>query len=83
MSAWQIAAWSAGRCFGVEYMGARQVVTVDTEAGRLRVRTSNSQRASIGEQVGLAFDSSQIILFDPLSELALPSALFEADALHG
>ncbi len=72
-----------GQVFGVEYMGARQVVTVDTKAGRLRVRTSNSQRASIGEQVGLAFDSSQIILFDPLSEMALPSALFETDALYG
>ena len=72
-----------GEVFGVEYMGARQVVTVDTEAGRLRVRTANSQRAAIGEQVGLAFDPGQIILFDPLSERALPSALFERRLAHG
>ncbi|MFL5333713.1 MAG: ABC transporter ATP-binding protein [Geminicoccaceae bacterium] len=72
-----------GEVFGVEYMGARQVVTVDTEAGRLRVRTSNTQRASIGEQVGLAFDPGQIILFDPSSERALPSALFEREIAFG
>ncbi len=72
-----------GEVFGVEYMGARQVVTVDTEAGRLRVRTTNSQRATVGEHVGLAFDPGQIILFDPSSERALPSALFEADGQHG
>ena len=66
-----------GEVFGVEYMGARQVVTVDTEAGRLRVRTANSQRAAVGERVGLAFDPGQIVLFDAASERALPSALFE------
>ena len=71
-----------GEVFGVEYMGARQVVTVDTEAGRLRVRTPNSQRATVGERVGLAFDPEQIILFDAATERALPSALF-AEAGHG
>ena len=72
-----------GEVFGVEYMGARQVVTVDTEAGRLRVRTANSQRASVGERVGLAFDPGQIVLFDPTSERALPSDLFERGSAHG
>ena len=69
-----------GEVFGVEYMGARQVITVDTEAGRLRVRTGNAQRATIGETVGLAFDPGQIILFDPTDQRALPSALFEEAA---
>jgi multiple sugar transport system ATP-binding protein len=72
-----------GEVFGVEYMGARQVVTVDTEAGRLRVRTPNSQRAVIGERVGLAFDPDQIIVFDRGSERALPSVLFERELGHG
>ncbi|MFZ1426952.1 MAG: ABC transporter ATP-binding protein [Geminicoccaceae bacterium] len=72
-----------GEVFGVEYMGARQVITVDTAAGRLRLRTANSQTATVGEQVGLAFDPGQIILFDPASERALPSALFEPEAGHG
>jgi multiple sugar transport system ATP-binding protein len=72
-----------GEVFGVEYMGARQVITVDTAAGRLRVRASNSQHATIGEHVGVAFDTGQIILFDPRSERALPSVLFEAETGHG
>jgi multiple sugar transport system ATP-binding protein len=76
------AAGVRGEVFGVEYMGARQIVTVDTEAGRLRVRTPNSQRAAIGDRVGLAFDPEQIVLFDPATEKALPSRLF-ADAVHG
>ena len=77
------AAGIRGEVFGVEYMGARQVVTVDTEAGRLRVRTTNTQRATVGERVGLAFDPEQIVLFDPASERALPSTLFEREVLHG
>src|SRR5215475_4071242 len=36
------AATFRGRVFGVEYMGARQLVTVDTSAGRLRVRAANT-----------------------------------------
>jgi multiple sugar transport system ATP-binding protein len=72
-----------GKVFGVEYMGARQVVTVDTEAGRLRVRTANTQRAAVGERVGLAFDPEQIVLFDPATERALPSARFAREAAHG
>ena len=40
-------------------------------------------RQPVREQVGLDFDPSQIILFDPLSERALPSALFEARVGHG
>ena len=40
-----------GEVFGVEYMGARQVITVDTAAGRLRLRTSNNQIATVGEDL--------------------------------
>jgi multiple sugar transport system ATP-binding protein len=72
-----------GEVFGVEYMGARQIVTLDTPAGRVRVRTPNSQRASIGEQVGLAFDPRHVVLFDPASERALPSGLSAEAAGHG
>ena len=71
-----------GEVFGVEYMGARQVVTIDTEAGRLRLRAPNSQRATVGERVGLSFDPEQIVLFDAATERALPSALF-AEVGHG
>ncbi len=72
-----------GRVFAVEYMGARQMVTVDTEAGRLRVRTPNTVRVRDGETVGLDFDADRLIVFDPESDLAVPSALFEQPVVGG
>ena len=66
-----------GRVFAAEYMGARQLVTVDTEAGRVRVRTPNTVRVAAGETVGLAFDPERLIVFDPVSDKAVPSALFD------
>ena len=71
-----------GRVFGVEYMGARQLVTVDTEAGRLRVRAPNTVKVGYGETVGLTFDAERVVLFDPVSDRAVASTLFE-EAGHG
>jgi multiple sugar transport system ATP-binding protein len=63
-----------GAVFGVEYMGSHQIVTVDTEAGRLRLRADNRARPNLGETVGLAFDTDGLVLFDPASGRALASA---------
>jgi len=71
-----------GRVFAVEYMGARQLVTVDTEAGRVRVRAPNTVKVAPGETVGLAFDPERVVVFDPESGRAQHSALFE-EASHG
>ena len=71
-----------GRVFGVEYMGARQLVTVDTEAGRLRVRAPNTVKVGYGETIGLSFDPERVVLFDPVSDRAVASTLFE-EANHG
>jgi multiple sugar transport system ATP-binding protein len=67
-----------GRVFAVEYMGARQLITVDTAAGRLRVRAPNTVRVSDGETVGLALDPERIVVFDPATDRALPSALYDS-----
>jgi multiple sugar transport system ATP-binding protein len=72
-----------GEVYGVEYMGARQIVTVDTPVGRLKVRTSNQARIGMGERVGLALDPARTILFDPLSERALASAFLPEAIGHG
>ncbi|WP_088348135.1 MULTISPECIES: ABC transporter ATP-binding protein [Rhodomicrobium] len=71
-----------GRVFAVEYMGARQLVTVDTDAGRLRVRAPNTVRVDYGETVGLAFDPERIVVFNPDTDRAVRSTLFDGDA-HG
>ncbi len=70
-----------GRVFAVEYMGARQLITVDTDAGRLRVRAPNTMRVETGEAVGLNFDTESLMVFDPQSGRALASD--HAGAAHG
>ena len=64
-----------GTVFGVEYMGTRQLVTVDTHAGRLKVRAPNTLRVLDGETVGLTFDANRLVVFDAASEKALKSDL--------
>ena len=67
---------------GVEYMGARQIITVDTAAGRARLRCGNEVRVGFGERVGLMPDPTRAILFDRASGRALASELFAATG-HG
>jgi multiple sugar transport system ATP-binding protein len=64
-----------GRVFGVEYMGARQLITVDTDAGRLKIRAPNTVRAGFGENVGLRFKSEALVVFDGRTDRALRSDL--------
>ncbi len=69
-----------GRVYGVEYMGARQLVTVDTEAGRLKVRAPNTVRVDYGETVGLDFETDKLVVFDPETDVAVDSALYHGGA---
>ena len=71
-----------GRVFGVEYTGTRQIVVVDTDAGRLRVRAPNSTRVELGDTVGLDFQQDALVVFDKVSERALDSDLMTGDG-HG
>jgi multiple sugar transport system ATP-binding protein len=66
----------------VDYMGARQLVTVDTPAGRVRLRCGNEVRIAFGERVGLSPDPARAVLFDRATGRALDSELF-AEAGHG
>jgi multiple sugar transport system ATP-binding protein len=71
-----------GRVFGVEYTGTRQIVVVDTDAGRLRVRAPNSVRVGLGDTVGLEFQQDALVVFDKASERALDSDLMTGGG-HG
>jgi multiple sugar transport system ATP-binding protein len=69
----------------VEYMGARQILTVDSAAGRLKVRAPNAVALRQGERVGLSFDPERIVVFDADSGEALrfaPRAVLR-EAAHG
>ena len=71
-----------GRVFGVEYTGTRQIVVVDTDAGRLRVRAPNTVRVGLGDTVGLEFQQDALVVFDKVSERALDSDLMTGGG-HG
>ena len=68
-----------GSVFGVEYMGTRQLVTVDTDAGRLKIRAPNTVRVDFGETVGLSFETDRLVVFDPSSDRAVPSDLYQGN----
>jgi ABC-type sugar transport system ATPase subunit len=61
----------SGRVFGIEYMGARQLVTVDTDLGRLKIRAPSSLGVRYGEVVRLSFRTDDIVLFDGRSDRSL------------
>ena len=62
-----------GQVAGVEYMGTHIILTVDTEVGRVRVRTINTQKERLGDRLGLNYDPGRVVLFDGATDLALPT----------
>ena len=62
-----------GAVYGVEYLGANKIITVDTEFGRLKARVPSVIHSKIGDNVGLEFDSNSIIIFNGDDEIAIKS----------
>jgi multiple sugar transport system ATP-binding protein len=71
-----------GRVFGAEYLGTTQIVTVDTEQGQIKARLPARAQVSLGDTVGLAFRSENLVVFDATSGRATRSALYEGNG-HG
>jgi multiple sugar transport system ATP-binding protein len=71
-----------GRVFGAEYLGTTQIVTVETEQGRIKARLSSRQPVQVGETVGLAFRSECLALFDARNGAAIETATHRS-AGHG
>jgi multiple sugar transport system ATP-binding protein len=71
-----------GNVFAVEYMGSTQLVTVDTPAGRLRLKAANTIQIEMRSTVGLQLDATRVVVFDKVSERALPSELINGND-HG
>jgi multiple sugar transport system ATP-binding protein len=63
-----------GRVFGAEYLGTTQIVTVDTEEGRVKARLPSSVPVRAGETVGLAFRCDRLALFDARTGWAIRTA---------
>jgi multiple sugar transport system ATP-binding protein len=64
-----------GRVFGAEYLGTTQIVTVETEQGRVKARLASSAPVQIGDTVGLAFRSDCLALFDAQTGRAIQTAV--------
>ena len=71
-----------GRVLGTEYLGTTQIVTVDTEPGRIKARMPARLSVRLGETVGLSFRSERLVVFDTATGHAAHSALYE-DGNHG
>jgi len=71
-----------GRVFGAEYLGTTQIVTVETEQGRLKARLSSSAPVKVGETVGLTFRRNSLSLFDAQTGRAIRTASY-GGAGHG
>jgi multiple sugar transport system ATP-binding protein len=64
---------------GTEYLGTSQIVTCQTAQGSLlRARVGTEVPAQRGDQVGLAFDTMQVSLFDAASGRALRTVRHES-----
>ena len=66
-----------------EYLGTTQIVTLNTSNGEVKARIASDQPATVGETVGLEFNSRTITLFDKASGNALRSELNEGVLAHG
>ncbi len=67
-----------GTVFEVEYMGSRQLLTVDTEVGRLKVRASEAFNVRRDDALSLKPRKNAVVLFDKQSGRAYASTLFSS-----
>jgi multiple sugar transport system ATP-binding protein len=71
-----------GQVFGSEYLGTTQIVTVNTDHGRVKARIGSEQRVPDGDVVGLAFRPEKLSIFDQESGRAVRTALIDGGP-HG
>ena len=64
----------SGEVYASEYLGTRNVLTINTEVGQFKVRVSKDIKVSPLENVKISFDSHSGIIFDGTSDKALQSA---------
>lgn len=52
------------KVYGVEYLGVRKIITLDTAVGRVKVRSPNNVDVKINDNVNLKFNSKSIVIFN-------------------
>ena len=63
------------RVFETEYLGTTQIVTVETEHGRMQARLPSALRVGLDETVGLSFATERLSLFDNATGKAVRTAM--------
>ena len=71
-----------GTVLETEYLGTTQIVTIETEYGRLKARGPSSDKILPGENVGLELDRQRLVVFETERGRALQSDLFAGPG-HG
>ncbi len=66
-----------------EYLGTTQIVVMKSEFGEIKARVDSTLNVTVGEQVGLEFNSSTVTLFEQANGRAIRSALNEEALQHG
>jgi len=72
-----------GEILATEYLGHNQIVTVQTEHGVARARTESIHHYTVGDSIGMTFNSETVTLFDQQTGAANPSVLNEGVVSHG
>jgi len=72
-----------GEVLAIEYLGTTQILTIKTANGVLKARVAASDTVATGENVGLAFNSRTVTLFDEKTGAALLSDANKGVLDHG
>ena len=67
----------------LEYLGTTQIVVLKSEYGEIKARVDSTVGVSVGDNVGLDFNSSTVTLFDQSTGRAIRSELNEEVLQHG
>jgi len=72
-----------GEISAVEYLGTTQIITLNTTAGIVKVRSSSSNKVLIGDKTGLSFDPRTVTIFNARNGQALKSEANNGVLLNG
>ena len=62
-----------GNIFGVEYLGSRKILTIETMVGRVKIRVDSDTNVQVNEQVQFNTLNNNQIIFDGSTDKALLS----------
>ena len=62
-----------GNVFGIEYLGSRKIVTIDTSFGKIKIRVDSSVNLKIEENVQFTPSNNNQIIFDSKTDKSLIS----------